>query len=128
MSGSGHAWASVPECPCTHKNHVTIATSETIYPRRSEDMDNCTSRALIELVERAEELGIGIALLPTPDGWRIAHCGVEWPAVVDYDIGVGGLADGYMLEDAARHALIPLEKLGASLVAARRAEASPGGV
>ena len=76
-------------------------------------MDNCTSRALITLVERAEELGIGIALLPTADGWRIVHCGVEWPAVVDYEIGVGGLADGYMLEDAAHRALLPLEKLGA---------------
>jgi hypothetical protein len=76
-------------------------------------MDNCTSRALITLVERAEELGIGIALLPAADGWRIVHCGVEWPAVVDYEIGVGGLGDGYMLEDAAHRALLPLEKLGA---------------
>jgi hypothetical protein len=75
-------------------------------------MDNRTILAVIALLERAEELGIGVAFVPEEDGWTIAHCHVDWPAVLDYDIGAGDLANGYMLEDAAQGAMHPLNKLG----------------
>lgn len=75
-------------------------------------MDNQTIAAVIALLEQAEELGIGVAFMPDDDGWTIAHCRVDWPAVVGYDAGMGDLASGYMLEDAALGAMIPLNKLG----------------
>lgn len=79
-------------------------------------MDNCTILAVVALLERAEELGIGVAFMPDEDGWTIAHCRVDWPAVIDYEIGAGALASGYMLEDAAEGAMRPLNKLGADFI------------
>ena len=75
-------------------------------------MDNQTIAAVIALLEQAEELGIGVAFMPDDDGWTIAHCRVDWPAVVGHDAGMGDLASGYMLEDAALGAMSPLKKLG----------------
>lgn len=70
-------------------------------------MDNDTILAVVALLERAEELGIGVAFMPDEDGWTIAHCRVDRPAV----ISVEDLASGYMLEDAARGAVEPLQEL-----------------
>ena len=71
-------------------------------------MDNDTIFAVVALLERAEELGIGVAFMPDEDGWTIAHCRVDRPAV----ISVGDLASGYMLEDAARGAVEQLTRIG----------------
>jgi hypothetical protein len=74
-------------------------------------MDNGTIGAVIALLERAEELGIGVAFIPDDDGWTIARCRVDWPAAVAYDAGMEDLASGYMLEEAALGAVVPLNAL-----------------
>lgn len=74
-------------------------------------MDDRTLLAVTALLEKAEEAGIGIALVPEGDGWRVMHIGLEWPAYSDSEMMVGDLASAYTLEDAARGALRPLAEL-----------------
>lgn len=74
-------------------------------------MDDATRLAVVALIEKAEEAGIGVALIPEDDGWRVAHVGLNWPAVADAEEYTGQLSSAYTLEDAARGALRPLAKL-----------------
>jgi hypothetical protein len=74
-------------------------------------VDDATRYAVLALIEKAEESGIGIAFVPEADGWRIVHVGLDWPAVADREEYTGELGNGYTLEDAARGALRPLVKL-----------------
>jgi hypothetical protein len=74
-------------------------------------VDDATRLAVVALIEKAEEAGIGIALVPEDDGWRVVHVGLNWPAVSDTEEYTGELSSAYTLEDAARGAMCPLVKL-----------------
>jgi hypothetical protein len=75
-------------------------------------VDDATRLAVTALIEKAEEAGIGIGFVPEPDGWRVLHVGLDWPAAADqYTEYTGQLSSAYTLEDAARGALRPLDHL-----------------
>lgn len=75
-------------------------------------LDDATRLAVIALIEKAEEAGIGVGFVPEGDGWRVLHVGLNWPAASDqYQEMTGELSNAYTLEDAARGALRPLAEL-----------------
>ena len=75
-------------------------------------MDQGTIDAVIRLLREADSLGVGVAIVSEPGGWRISHL-VDWPAYNEpYDLPHGVLAIAYDLEIAAKAALRPLVDVG----------------
>jgi len=70
--------------------------------------------AVWELVETAQETGVGVAFIPDRDGWTLSYVlPFDWPAYEEYEMGGGPLSSAYDLATAARAAVRPLREMGA---------------
>ncbi|MGA4867544.1 hypothetical protein ACPB9J_33460 [Streptomyces lavendulocolor] len=71
--------------------------------------------AIGDLLATAHHHQIGIAFEPDGEGWRIHYIVDDWPAVEEYELSAGPLADAYDLQTASAAALRPLVKMGVSV-------------
>ena len=76
--------------------------------------------AVVELVEEALRMEVGIGLIPDGDGFEVIHIDVDnWPGIQDYEVGVRRLATAYDVGTAAKAALKPLRDVEPQLVRRR---------
>ena len=68
-------------------------------------------QTIAELLQAADQYGLGVVFQPELDGWRISYV-IDWPAYEEYELPAGELSNTYDLHLGASAALKPLIELG----------------
>jgi len=71
-----------------------------------------TLDAVAELLQAAEQYGLGVAFQPDDDGWRVSYILGGWPAYEEYELPAGRLSNAFDLHIASSAALKPLIDVG----------------